>query len=242
MGNPENQTPKSPASHLHAMNLIVAMTAGIISIVGGVYTLKSNIFSGPSYGSLQGIVRDAKIARPLVLASVEITGADGAVVSTVETDDNGHYSLDPLKTGNYIVKFTASRHIAETKTVKIEKDLKASVNVDLVPETVQANTVPVEQVPSPARIGYPSGSAPVAAPRTVSKLPYSTGGEEIYYGQGPSRPARPGSRHPYPRGSYSATNRAPSSASQSSALTQMGVQLVEALTSGKSGQNSTSGS
>jgi len=35
MGQSENPLPKSPVSHLHVMNLVVALLAGVISITGG---------------------------------------------------------------------------------------------------------------------------------------------------------------------------------------------------------------
>lgn len=81
-----NDNAKNPTSHLHVMNLIVALMAGIISITGGVYSLKNNIFSGQSYGSLQGVVRDSRLAKPLWLAAVEVSTADGAVVNTATSD------------------------------------------------------------------------------------------------------------------------------------------------------------
>jgi hypothetical protein len=126
------------------MNLVVALLAGVISITGGIYSLKSNIFAGPAYGNLQGIVRDERIAKPLKLASVEISDLSGAVVNTATTDDDGYYLIKAVKTGNYVVKFTAPLHKIETKTIKIEKDLAPSINVDLFPEAQQANLFAVE--------------------------------------------------------------------------------------------------
>jgi len=144
MSQPENSTPKSPTSHLHVMNLVVALLAGVISITGGIYSLKNNLFSGPAYGSLQGIVRDERIARPLKLASVEISDLSGAVVNTATTDDDGHYMIESLKTGNYVVKFMAPLHKVENKTIKVEKDLASSINVDLVPESQSMQTASLE--------------------------------------------------------------------------------------------------
>ncbi|MDD5217309.1 MAG: carboxypeptidase regulatory-like domain-containing protein [Candidatus Omnitrophica bacterium] len=174
MSAADQSSPKSPVSHLHAMNLVVAMLAGIISIVGGVYTLKTNVFAGPQYGSLQGVVRDEKLAKPLWLSSVEVSGAeDGAIVATVTTDKEGHYQLKTLGTGHYAVKFTAPRHQAQTKAIKIEKGLTSSIDVDLVPEEEDMKNLSTEVIaaaldnsgaayPAASVQGYQTSAAPYA--------------------------------------------------------------------------------
>ena len=241
MSQPENPVPKSPASHLHVMNLVVALLAGVISITGGIYSLKNNIFSGPVYGSLQGIVRDQRIARPLKLTSVEITDLTGAVVNTAATDDDGHYLIESLKAGNYVVKFTAPIHKIETKTIKIEKDLASTINVDLVPETPPANLSPIESAASMTqniRAPYtPAMPNPAVVPSTYSQAvptpdatvstPSSTG-------------YRRHSRRNY-SGGVSDSSSGSSDSSQSSALTA-GTQLLQAFLSKKSDNNPTTSS
>lgn len=157
MNQPGNAAPKNPTSRLHALNLVVALLAGVVSITGGIYSLKTNLFSSQEYGSLQGIVRDEKIAKPLLLTAVEVSGTDGVVVNTVNTDGNGQYRIETIKTGNYVVKFTAPRHVVQTKTVKIEKDLTSTVNVDLVPEEQPAAKLFLGTVPQNAGSVYSSG-------------------------------------------------------------------------------------
>ena len=247
MSQPENQAPKSPTSHLHVVNLIVALLAGVISITGGIYSLKNNLFSGPQYGSLQGVVRDEKIAKPLKLAAVEISDLAGVVVNTATTDDNGHYLIEALKTGNYVVKFTAPIHKVETKTIKIEKDLASSINVDLVPETSQTNLSAVESMASvPRMITQPyvpatpyqapvtvtsyQGAAPAAS--SVNTVPSTYPPAEMP--QDPSTDPRYSGyprRHPrrYP-GSYDQTTSPDTTtSSQGSALATAGAQLLQAL-------------
>lgn len=171
MNDATGKVPKPTASHLHTVNLVVALLAGVISITGGIYSLKNNLFSGPAYGSLQGIVRDERIARPLKLVAVEVADLAGAVVNTASTDDDGRYAIESLKTGNYLVKFTAPLHKVETKTVKIEKDLMSSINADLVPEAQPANLSPVE-FPVTARQTMPS---PYAEPGMYSPANAASG-------------------------------------------------------------------
>lgn len=261
MGQPDNPTPKSPASHLHVVNLVVALLAGVISITGGIYSLKNNIFSGPAYGTLQGIVRDEKIAKPLRLASVEISDLAGAVVNTAATDDNGHYLIESLRTGNYVVKFTAPLHKIETKTIKIEKNLASSINVDLFPEVPQANLSAVESaVPVQRNIQAPytsSAAYPLATPvvpgynvsqntssATTASLPASQPEPvtDSSLAGPPSTGFRRHSRHNYSGGSAASSSGTSQSASQSDVLSQAGTQLLQALISKKSESSSSTSS
>ena len=253
MSQPNIPTPKSPASHLHVVNLVVALLAGVISITGGIYSLKNNVFSGPAYGTLQGIVRDERIAKPLRLAAVEISDLSGAVVNTATTDDDGHYLIEALKTGNYVVKFTAPLHKIETKNIKIEKNLASSINVDLFPEASQANLSLAESVASGQRnIRAPytpqaayQAATPVASgtgvPQNTSSVPT---GSAAYSQTEPvtdpslSGPPRTGyrrhPRHSYPADTVNSSSGTSQSASQGDALAQAGAQLLQAWKSKKS--------
>jgi hypothetical protein len=251
MNQPENPMPKSPTSHLHVMNLVVALLAGIISITGGIYSLKNNIFSGPAYGSLQGIVLDEKIAKPLKLVSVEISGVDGAVVETTATDDEGHYLIEALKTGNYVVKFTAPLHKTETKTIRIEKDLASSINVNLTPENPMIQSalnipteVPLRQnIPAPYSASGSQAPVPATLNNSASQntpAGYSQTGQE----PAPSLPSpqnpvyRRHSRHGYSSASANTSSGASQSTSQSDALVQTGAQLLQSLLTKKSDSSS----
>lgn len=259
MSSAENPMPKSPTSHLHSMNLIVALLAGVISITGGIYSLKTNIFAGPSVGSLQGTVRDERIARPLKLAAVEISDLAGAVVNTATTDDDGHYLIESLKTGNYVVKFTAPLHKIETKTIKVEKNLTSSINVELVPETAQALSLPVElaasvrqniQAPYTPAASYPAVTPAVSAYNpTQSVAPAATLPSTYVQTEPVSDPSFSGSRPPgfrrHPRRGYSGESADNSlgtsqSTSQGSALAETGAQLLQALLSKKPESSSSS--
>ncbi len=189
MSQPADPAPKSPSTHLHSMNLVVALLAGIISITGGIYSLKNNLFSGPALGSIQGIVRDEKIAKPLKLATVEISAVDGAVVNTATTDDDGHYLIESIKAGNYVVKFTATFHKPETKTIKIEKDLASTISADLIPDEQQMKAaLNVPEIVTRQNIPAPYGASGVQSPMAVA--PYSGVAQNASqgYSQAPASP------------------------------------------------------
>ncbi len=241
-------TPKPTGSPLHMMNLVVAMLAGIISIVGGTYTIKNNFFPTQSYGSLQGVIRDGKLAKPLWLASVEVSTTDGAVVNTATTDKEGHYSIDPVKTGSYEVKFSATLHRNQVKTVKIEKELTSTINVDLVPEKDPGDSVipesgytagsvvkvpVVQQVPTTpvaSAVSYPqvSQTGTVASQSTTQNSAYAGSSGSSFSNSGfdqnsawPSSTQRPPRRRPYGGTGYSSQNSGTSGDSMGNLLTQI---------------------
>ena len=270
MSQPANPAPKSPTSHLHVMNLVVATLAGILSITGGIYSLKNNIFSTPAIGSLQGVVRDAKIAKPLKLAEVEIAGVDGVVVNTANTDDDGHYLIEALKAGNYVVKFTAVFHKPETKTIKIEKNLVSTISVDLapdeekmksalsVPENSVRQNIPAAYVASgvqaPMQVTPQYGSAQNASQGysqnpTVSSSQYGGTQTPQDYSQASPSPYGPQGQgyHHHSRRSYSGapvdnTSGVTQNTPQSSGLADVGTQLLQAFLSQKAAQTATTSS
>lgn len=89
---------------------------------------------------MQGIVRDAKIAKPLQLVTVEVQETEGIVLNKVKTNIEGYYEAKALKPGAYIVKFSAPLHRVETQTVKIEKGIASTIDIDLVPEEPKTET------------------------------------------------------------------------------------------------------
>lgn len=249
---------KSPTSHLHAMNLVVALLAGIISVTGGIITLKNNFFAGPAFGSLQGIVRDERIAKPLKLAFVEVSDLAGAVINTATTDDEGHYLIKPLKAGNYVVKFNASLHKTQTKAIKIEKNLESSINADLFPEAHQPDLSPIESpVEAPKNIQarytpeapYSAVSTSAASGYQVSQNIPSAPTPPAVYSQeesmdpimsSPHTRFRRYPRHRHPLESGDGSSEVSQSTSQGSVLAQAGAQLLQAWLSKKSEEKAAS--
>ena len=159
--------------------------------------------------------------------------------------------METLKTGNYEVKVTAPRHAVQTKTVKIERDLKSSINVDLVPEPEPVNTIPAaSEVVAPVNPApvYPVTAAgsqvtPTAqVPAPVYPSSYVQTAEPV-----PPMPGTGGYRHHprrYPGGAYgtsdAGTTQSGTSSNQNSALLQAGTQLVQGLFSSKTESDTSS--
>ena len=240
------EAPKPQTTHLHIVNMVVALIAGIISIVGGIYSLKANVFSSNN-GSVQGTVLDDKIAKPLWHAAVEVSESDAPLISTTETNENGGYSFKALKKGDYVVKVSAPFHKPQAKAVKVERNRVSVINFDLTPlpheppapstQENQANNNIIDQ---------PSRAVPYASLRdtrnelagnAANQLPAQFVRRRLYYrSKAPQWETPDASQITTPtQNSEDTGNSSPASSSSiGQVLTQTGVQLVEEWLSKKS--------
>ncbi len=242
---------KSPTSHLHALNIFVATVAGIISIVGGVYSLKSNLFQDKSFGEIQGVILDQKLSKPLWQAPVEISLPDGAVIDTINTDQTGRYVSKSLKAGSYIVKASAPLHHNETKNVVVERKRTSTINFELVP--IKTEEPPATVTPEVPRVNYPafanptpSSTNPYPAAQSVppfpnqtqptpptNRMPYQDASEST--SSTDNWPRHPHDRRPRGMSSESPdTSNMTQPSNMKDALTQTGVQLLESWLQKKS--------
>lgn len=156
---------------------------GVISLVTGIYTLKTNVFS-PKTGNVEGVVRDERIAKPLWHAPVEIADSNGGVIATIDTDEEGHYSLGALQAGSYQIKVSAPNHLLQSRQVKILAGSKSTLNFDLLPEEEKNKEI---QAPAPY--------APYPVQQPLQEYPQAQGypHPESEYGEYQNRPR--GERH-----------------------------------------------
>lgn len=172
MSQINSANPKPHQTHLHTAHILFATLASVISVVGGVYSLKSNFFQPKaSYGELAGVVRDERLARPLRLAALEIYDSGEGLVSASSTDDDGVYTLKNLKEGKYRVKASASLHEEQIKNVHIQEGRTSTIDFNLAP--IEENPLPAFQ-PAPApkyEADYYPDSPPEYRPRYDPNLP-----------------------------------------------------------------------
>lgn len=245
MPNQGNDQPKNPTSHLHVLNLIIALIGGLISVVAGIYSLKTNVFSSKT-GTLQGMVIDENIAKPLWLVPVEISTLEGSVVTTATTDQQGHYSVKSLMNGHYVVKATAVRHKPQSKNIKIFPNSESNVDFELSPEE--------QKVPPPISESSRFQSIPSQQPYTAPQMAYPPAQQ---YAQNPtdsSAPTQNFRRHrrnsmgstqepadsysnPYPTDNSNINNGQSGNSSGSPDLKQIAGQLLQNWASKKLGSN-----
>ena len=213
-----NMIPKP--QKLHTLNILVATIASLISIVGGIYSLKTTVFHKESAVSasrvpvLAGVVRDERLARPLRLASVEVSDDDGQVVGTLSTDDNGAYELKDLGGGTYSVKASAPLHEIQEKKVKIQKNITSTVDFSLIPQ--EDHTTP-QLAPSMNTLPQPPAYHPFSERRPVRyRNDYRTGSADPY-------------ESTYESASTSDETMTPSQPSKGELLAQAGALLIQQM-------------
>ncbi len=197
MSTSSSDKPKIPTSSLHVVNLIVAICAGLISVIGGVYSIKTNIFT-PKTGSVQGIIRDSSIAKPLWLAQVELSKPEGALISKVDTDKVGHYSFESLRAGDYVIKVSAPMHQIESRNIQVLAGSSSTVNFELNPETPEpkAALIPAQQEIVPPAIPTQN---PYYPPQAQPQMPPYANQDQNQGLQESSQDSMFGRRSPYGR-------------------------------------------
>ncbi len=204
------------------------MLAGLVSIVGGVYSIKTTFFQQAALGQLSGAVRDVQLARPLRLATVEILDPEGDVISTLSTDDEGIYLIRDLKEGSYRLKASAPRHASEERKVRIEKNRRASVDFNLTPladpEPNFSNLPPIPVIQAPPPQPLPVYSEPPRDPYAQNAY------EEGTYARRDQDPYGEGYRDP-----YTGLPRKREPKNQQQALFEAGALLVKQMLEKKSG-------
>lgn len=81
-----------------------------------------------TYGSITGVVKDAKTGRPLAGTQVKLKGLERP---PVKTDANGFYSLDSVPTGVASVEVTAPEFVPAINTVQINVNRTSNLDVML---------------------------------------------------------------------------------------------------------------
>ncbi|HNV87094.1 MAG TPA: carboxypeptidase-like regulatory domain-containing protein [Candidatus Omnitrophota bacterium] len=243
-----------PVSRLHTLNMVIAALAGIISIVGGIYSLKVNFLSPkPVFGEVAGFVRDEKLGKPLRMATVEITDAGGAVINSLSTDNEGHYVLKELKEGNYEIKAEAVLHIVQKKKISIQGDKASSVDFNLIPIEGQEFLPDLPAASPPRTIPTANVSSAGASQPFGNSYPAQNVPTPVSYGGPGSLPASGGPAYESQREMYSRSrypNRRVNSSGVSSGgssgnmniLLQAGTELVgQMLNENRKTQTVTSG-
>ena len=159
-----NMESSKPPHKLHMVNIVAATLASMISIVGGIYSLKTNLFHHETTPSavLAGVVRDERLAKPLRLATLEVQDSAGETVSTLSTDDDGKYEVKNLKEGSYRIEASAPLHESLERKVFLQKNSASTVDFSLTPleERTPTPSVPDSSVPVPPARNYADLSRP----------------------------------------------------------------------------------
>lgn len=137
---------------LKRTQLVIAILAGLATLAVGAYNVKKTFFAPTGPGELSLQVR-AEDGRGIGRATVQITRAQGALVTSSKTDSSGRYELDDLEPTNYSLKVSKSGFEPESVVFEIEPARTTELEIELkaifVPVAVPAPTAPQPQQSQP---------------------------------------------------------------------------------------------
>jgi hypothetical protein len=120
-----------PKPSLTALQSIVGLTAGLISIAGAVYSGVQLFTPAPQFGDVVALVREARTDRPVTDATVEIFTSQDALVTTLTSADKGQ-ARQTLREGTYKLRVSHPRFGAEQRQIQVTPGQTAQVRVQLV--------------------------------------------------------------------------------------------------------------
>jgi hypothetical protein len=116
------------------MQSVIGLLAGVISIVGGTYSLVKFFEPSPSFGEVVAVVREARTDRPVPDATIEIYTRENALVTTLAPAGNGR-ARQPLKEGPYRLRVSHPRFGAEVRQIQVLSGQTAEVRIQLTQRT-----------------------------------------------------------------------------------------------------------
>lgn len=108
----------------------VAITTGVISIVGALYSFTSFLHPASSSGEVVAILRDAASHDPVPRATIEILTLQDALLASLTPDSSG-YARRALKEGSYKIRVSHPDYTLATRRIHITPGDTLELRVDL---------------------------------------------------------------------------------------------------------------
>jgi len=146
-----------------------------ITTATAVLFASAGLFAGTQVPALKGTTTSQKGAVRLAGVAVTVLDAQGKQVASVQSNEEGQFSVPPLPAGRYTVVGNLSSFKETRRTVVVQPGVVAEVNLDLDVATTETVSVVVKE----ADPGFASSlaSREVVAAKTAEQLP--VGGESI---------------------------------------------------------------
>lgn len=103
---------------LSRVQAIVGLLAGIVSVIGALYSVTQFFRPGPGMGEVVAVVHDAKSENGVSGATIEILTPQNALVATLTPDSSGRVRRN-LKEGTYRVRVSHPRFAAEVRQIQV---------------------------------------------------------------------------------------------------------------------------
>lgn len=150
---------------LSRVQVVVGLTAGLLSISGFLYPALRAGRAPLPLGEVVTVVHEAGSRRPVTDATVEILTPHHVLVTTLTPRDEGR-ARHVIKEGTYRVRVTHPRFALETRSIQVLAGTIAEIRFQLNPRRVEPAPAPSA---APAAVRAP---APAAAPqRAAGRLP-----------------------------------------------------------------------
>ena len=117
---------------LKRVQLILAVSVGMVTLVVGVYNAKNLLFSKKGPGTLSVAVISER-DQPVAGATVELYSAQSALICTASTGAAGDFQKKDLEAGNYTVKISRSGFEAAMLPVSVQPQGSSNFKVTLRP-------------------------------------------------------------------------------------------------------------
>lgn len=108
---------------------VVVVTAGLLSIVGGAYSVLQ-IFRPAGAGEVLAIIHESRSGRPVAAATVEILTTQDALVATLMSPENGRIR-QTLKEGSYRLSIKHPDFRDEQRTIQVVSGQTVDVRIAL---------------------------------------------------------------------------------------------------------------
>jgi 5-hydroxyisourate hydrolase-like protein (transthyretin family) len=121
--------------HIPVTQNIVAILTGVITIVGAAYAVYRFVNPADDRGRMEAVIVNSESGGPVAGARLEILSAGKALLTTIQTDQNGRVSY-VLKEGKYDVRVRQEGFFDVTRGVQITPGQKVDLTVRLPPAAI----------------------------------------------------------------------------------------------------------
>lgn len=120
---------------------VVALIAGLSSIVAGAYSMVDTLRATPATGDIVADVRDADTAKPIQAAIVEVLRPDNTLMTTMTAGDDG-LSRRAVVPGTYRVRVVHPDYVEIARDVQIVPDGTAELHLAMARKAESRGSAP----------------------------------------------------------------------------------------------------
>jgi hypothetical protein len=141
-------------SSFSTMQSIVALVAGLSSIVGAAYSAVGSFRAAPASGDVVAVVRDATTAEPVPSAVIEVLTSENALVTTMTPGDDG-LARRTVPPGTYRIRVAHPAFVEQARDVQVTPNETTEVRLALAHRARGTSAARAAPAPAPTRTGDP---------------------------------------------------------------------------------------